>query len=99
MFSKEIFEYDPDADFDICPTGIQESEEVILEDMTYTNPFGVSRAAYYIRPKGEGPFPAILYVHWYEPEAGDSNRTQFVEEAKGMATQGAASLLVETDCV
>jgi predicted esterase len=96
VVSKELFDFDPEAGFDIRPAGKQEFDGVIMEDMTYTNPFGVRRAAYQIRPEGEGPFAAILYVHWYEPEAGDSNRTQFVEEAKEMAKRGAASLLVET---
>ena len=38
----------------------------------------------------------ILYVHWYEPAAPDSNRTQFFEEAQTMARRGALSLLIET---
>lgn len=93
---KTMFEYEASADFDIRPAGKQTANGVTLESFTYMNPFGQRRAAYFIRPEGDGPFPAILYVHWYEPEAGDSNRTQFVEEAKEMARRGAASLLVET---
>lgn len=96
MVSRDVFEYATDTDFDIRPVGKQESGGVIVEDMTYANSFGVRRAGYFIRPEGVGPFPAILYVHWYEQESEDSNRTQFVEEAKQMAKRGAASLLIET---
>lgn len=93
----EQFDYAEKNDFDIRIVSIQNKDDSTIQDMTYLNPFGVRRAAYYVRPEtGEGPFPCILYVHWYEPEAGDSNRTQFLEEAQDMAKRGAASLLVET---
>ena len=46
-----------------------------------SSPFGYRRMAELIRPEGQKPCAAILYVHWYEPEAPDSNRSQFVEEA------------------
>jgi len=59
-------------------------------------PFGYRRVMELIRPEGEGSFPAIMYVHWYEPEAHDSNRSQFVEEAKEMASGGTVCLLIET---
>lgn len=59
-------------------------------------PFGYRRVAELFRPENEGPHAAILYVHWYEPESPDSNRTQFEEEAHEMASAGALCLLVET---
>ncbi len=59
-------------------------------------PFGYRRAAELLCPEGDGSYPAILYVHWYEPESPDSNRSQFEEEAKEMARGGAVCLLIET---
>ena len=59
-------------------------------------PFGYRRMAELFRPAGSGACAAILYIHWYEPESHDSNRSQFVEEAKEMAKNGAACLLIET---
>jgi len=59
-------------------------------------PFTYRRVAELIRPTDEGSFAAILYSHWYEPGSPDSNRGQFVEEAKEMARSGAACLLIET---
>jgi len=56
-------------------------------------PFGYRRAAELFRPEADGSFAAILYSHWYEPESRDSNRSQFVEEAKEMARGGAVCLL------
>lgn len=59
-------------------------------------PFGYRRIAALFRPEGDAPCAAILYVHWYEPAAPDSNRSQFEEEAREMARVGAACLLIET---
>lgn len=59
-------------------------------------PFGYRRAAELFCPEKEGSYAAILYVHWYEPESGSSNRSQFEEEAKEMTRAGAICLLVET---
>jgi pimeloyl-ACP methyl ester carboxylesterase len=39
----------------------------------------------------------VLYVHWLENGAPNSNRTQFIEEAVGLAREGVVSLLVETN--
>jgi dienelactone hydrolase len=91
------FTYDHTAPLEIREVSSRAKDGVTVRDFTYRNPFGVRRAAYYVRPEeGGGPFPAILYLHWYEPEAPDSNRTQFLDEAREMARHGCAALLVET---
>ncbi|HAV77946.1 MAG TPA: hypothetical protein DCX53_11410 [Anaerolineae bacterium] len=59
-------------------------------------PFGYRRVMELFRPEGNRSLSAILYVHWYEPESRDSNRSQFIEEAKQMARSGAICLLIET---
>jgi len=64
--------------------------------MVMQTPFSYRRMAEIIRPEKEGSYPVILYVHWYEPESHDSNRSQFVEEAKEMARSGTICLLIET---
>jgi dienelactone hydrolase len=61
-----------------------------------SSPFGYRRMAELIQPEGKSPLAAILYVHWYEPESPDSNRSQFVAEATEMAKRRAACLLIET---
>jgi len=59
-------------------------------------PFGYRRIAEMFRPENGEALAAILYVHWYEPESPDSNRSQFVEEAKELARDGTVCLLIET---
>jgi dienelactone hydrolase len=64
--------------------------------MVIQTPFGYRRVAEMFCTEEDGPRAAILYVHWYEPHAHDSNRSQFVEEAKELARSGAVCLLIET---
>ena len=59
-------------------------------------PHDVLRTAEIIRPVEKGNYPAALFVHWYEPKAENSNRSQFREEARQLAKQGVVCMLVET---
>ena len=68
-----------------------ERELVVIQ-----TPYGYRRAAELFRPQSGESLAGIVYAHWYEPEAHDSNRRQFADEAKEMAQRGAACLLVET---
>jgi dienelactone hydrolase len=91
------FEYDRGMPFDIREAGQRSEDRVLDRNFTYATPFGDRRAAYLFRPEAiDSPLAAILYVHWYEPESADSNRTQFVDEARRMAKLGVVALLIET---
>ena len=81
---------------DLRVLGARVEDGVESQLMVMQTPFGYRRMMEMFRPEGDGPFAAILYVHWYEPEAHDSNRSQFVEEAKEMARSGTICLLIET---
>jgi dienelactone hydrolase len=81
---------------DVRPVGKQLQDGIENQFLVLQTPFGYRRVAEIYRPEQEGSYAAILYVHWYEPEARDSNRTQFIEEAKEMSRSGAVCLLVET---
>ena len=74
----------------------QEQNGVKSQLLVIQTPFGYRRIAeMFLPPSGES-FAAILYIHWYEPSSPDSNRSQFVEEAREMAHGGAVCLLIET---
>jgi len=64
--------------------------------VVFTTVGGVRRMAEIVTPDQEGPYPGILYVHWYEPQADTSNRTQFRQEATKLAQSGVASMMIET---
>ena len=88
--------YDRDLPFVFRLIGKRSQDGVESQLLVTSSPFGYRRMAELIRPEGQIPLGAILYVHWYEPEAPDSNRNQFVAEATEMAKNGAACLLIET---
>jgi dienelactone hydrolase len=97
MSVEKRFAYRQGESFGEREVSTLEKDGVLIRNFTYLSPFSRRLAAFYVRPKEEAePFPCILYVHWYEPESIDSNRTQFLDEAVQMARRGAASLLVET---
>ncbi|MBU1049095.1 hypothetical protein KKG90_03610 [Candidatus Bipolaricaulota bacterium] len=93
---NDLFDYSRSTPLDVRPVGTREHEGWIEAELTYEALPDRRRAAYLLRPSAEGPHPIILYVHWYEPAAANSNRTQFLEEARTMAKRGAMSLLIET---
>jgi dienelactone hydrolase len=88
--------YDRDLPFVFRLIGTRSEDGIESQLVVTSSPFGYRRMAELIRPERETPCAAILYVHWYEPESPDSNRSQFVSEAKEMAKRGAACLLIET---
>jgi predicted esterase len=72
------------------------SGTVRTRTIVFTTRPGVRRAASLIGPVDQPIRAGALFLHWYEPEAVDSNRTQFEPEAALLAGQGVLSLLVET---
>ena len=88
--------YDKDLPFVFRLVAKQNKDGIESQLLVTSSPFGYRRMAELIQPEGQAPRAAILYVHWYEPEAPDSNRSQFVVEATEMAKYGAACLLIET---
>jgi len=95
---KNQFNYFRSNSFDPREVITRPKEGAIVRDFTYASPFSRRRAAYLVRPETEvrEKHPAILFVHWYEPESLDSNRTQFLDEALHLASRGVISLLIET---
>lgn len=73
-----------------------ESEAYQIKDIEYAACDGKKIQAYVVRPLTNSKQAAVLYVHWLDPNAKDSNRTQFLEEAKIMAAKGVSSLLIST---
>ncbi len=50
--------------------------------------------AFLVEPDGGGRGPALLFLHWFDTEAPDGNRQQFVDEAEELARElGAVSIL------
>lgn len=92
-----MFEYDSRVSLDVRVGDVVRRGAISVSDITFAGVDAGSRiGAYLVTPPGAGPFAGVLFIHWYEPEAGNSNRTQFLDEAVALAEHGATSLLVET---
>jgi thiol-disulfide isomerase/thioredoxin/dienelactone hydrolase len=93
---EQLLAYDAAAPLDLKVVGTERRDGVTVEDVTFGG-VGETVQAYVVRPEaGAGPFPAVLFVHWFEPPNPTSNRTQFIEEARALARRGTVSLLVST---
>ena len=56
--------------------------------------FADGAEAFLVEPVGGGRGPGVLWLHWFDTEAPDGNRSQFVEEAVGLAREhGVVSIL------
>jgi dienelactone hydrolase len=96
MSFDDQFDYDRTSPPEIRTASSIEEDGLEIQNLTFQTPFGYRRAAYLLTPQTEQPRAAIVYVHWLETWHPTANRRQFLEEAKSMASKGAACLLVET---
>jgi len=70
--------------------------DVALRNLTYLDAGNRRVEATFVAPPGDGPHPAVLFVHWLDGEATSNGRTQFLPDALALARRGVASLLVDT---
>lgn len=86
------------ANFQVQSQKILQETPVRLVELSFPACNGGRILAYWVGPTTPPAQlqPAILFVHWYDPTAADSNREEFLAEAKTLAAQGVASLLVTT---
>jgi len=90
------FAYDQNLPLDIKDeTKPQHRMGTAVRDISFSNALGGRVAAYLILPPPEikPPYAGMVWAHWLEPESHDSNRTQFLDEAVELSTQGVVSIL------
>lgn len=86
------FAFDEKQPFALETVGTERRGKVTVSDLRFASgPREVK--AFLVEPEGKGPFAAVLYVHWLGEEKSD--RTEFLDEAVGLARKGAVSLLVD----
>src|SRR5690349_12685951 len=92
----KLFEYNRKIPFNRKEAGVEDRSGVKVHDISFDNLSGGRTAAYLVPSTKPGPAAAVLFVHWYEPPAKNSNRTQFLDQAVELAKLGTTSLLIET---
>jgi dienelactone hydrolase len=85
-----LFDYDAKAPLDFHDNGAQDVSGITVHDISYASPMGGNVPAFLVVPPGNGPFPAVIFVHW-----GQGNRTEFLSEALILGRAGAESLLID----
>jgi len=88
-----LFRYNDRSPVTINEVSSEQRGDVTVRDITFSAGPGRQVKTYLVVPKGNGPFAGILWVHWLGEEK--SNRTQFLDEAVGLASKGSVSLLVD----
>ncbi|HJT63725.1 MAG TPA: hypothetical protein VJ839_03035 [Candidatus Limnocylindria bacterium] len=71
------------------------TDGVTVTDLTFEEPADPPTEAYLVTPESGDPGPGIIWFHWVEYGNPTSNRTEFLDEARALATRGAVSLLVQ----
>jgi len=73
--------------------GVPEPIEAYLVQPLVVQPSGGGPSA---RASGGGPpaGPGLLFAHWYDPHAPNGDRTEFVDEAVGWATERRATAIL-----
>ncbi len=87
------FDYDQKAAIEMKQIGAEERERAIIYDITYASSKGGVVPAYLVVPKGKGPFPAVIWGHWYWENSPMRNRKEFLNEAIALAQADLMSLL------
>ncbi len=74
---------------------IDHRDRSLIEDIRFNGPDGLDVQAYLVRPADTDGSrgPGLVFWHWLDSEAPDGNRTQYLEEAAGLASAGVVSLL------
>jgi pimeloyl-ACP methyl ester carboxylesterase len=68
---------------------MSESSDVRIHDIEVAD-----TEAYLVEPVGGGRGSGMLFLHWFDTEAPDGNRTQFLDEASNLArAHGTVSIL------
>ena len=89
------FDYDKGAPLGVKELGVERRRDVSVYDIIYTSPKGGLVPAYLVVPKGQGPFAAVIWGHWYWENSPMRNRKQFLDEAVALAGAAVVSLLTD----
>jgi hypothetical protein len=78
-------------------TGDERREGARIHDVSVVIPGDRPITAFIVEPleapTGQGAGPGLLFAHWFDTEAPNGDRTEFLGEAELLAARGATSLL------
>ena len=86
------FEYDKDAPLDVIIGSESKVDGIHISNLSYNSPMGDSVPATLVIPAGDGPFPAVLFLHC--GHNASCNKSQFSFEMIELAHHGIAALAI-----
>jgi pimeloyl-ACP methyl ester carboxylesterase len=94
------FDY-KDPAIQVRQVSVQNRLQVRIRDIRFTGISGQPIAAYLVEPRiacvpRRWGCAGALFAHWYEREASNSNRSEFLPDALELARHGTVSLLIQT---
>lgn len=92
---SDPFAYDADAPLRFRDFGrVNEGSRLEVRDVRFAGAGGGDVQAYLVRPPGEGPYPAVVYLH-----GQGADRLQLVGMAAWLAARGAVALTLDSPFV
>ena len=89
---RAIYEYDRSAPLGFRDRGVVNRRyPVEVHDVSYSSPRGGRVSAYLVVPPGEGPFPAVVYLH-----GSGGSRIDFLAPATWLAGRRAVALTIDS---
>jgi len=93
-----LFKYDPSKALNVQELSVRDEGGIKIREISFDaydaniNIEGTVNA-YVVVPKGKGPFPAVLYLHWLGEE--NSNKDEFLDQSIELAKKGVVGLLID----
>ena len=89
------FAYDVSTPLDLRQVSTEKHGTVTVQEITYNSPVGGVVPASLVVPNDSGKFAAVIWGHWLMPNATNSNKSEFLQEAIALASAGVVSLLID----
>jgi dienelactone hydrolase len=90
----QLFHYDKDLPLDFVLESQEQQGNATVQTISYAGGMGFRVPAYLVLPRGEEPWPAVIYLH-----KGAGDKDQFLSEALMLADVNVASLLLDSPFV
>lgn len=87
---QTFFDYNASTLAGVERTPIHGNPFYTVSEVVIPSPVQGNIPAYYVCPEGKGPWPAVLFLH-----PAISSKDHFLEDARALAKQGIASLLID----
>jgi dienelactone hydrolase len=88
--AMRLFEYDRSLPYAVKELRVTDEAGAKVEQFTYSLASGTRTLAYFVFPRGSGPFGAVMFL-----PGGQRGPEEFMDEALDLASHGIASLLIK----